>query len=46
MVETRLDNSWYIKEFALIEMCKRYGYDYRLIEDNYFVDVVLRERGR
>lgn len=46
-VETRIDDSWCTKETLLkenrynFEMCKKYGCDYILIDDNYCVDIEI-----
>lgn len=46
-VEIRVNDSWCTKETVLeenrynFEMCKKYGCDYILIDDNYCVDIAL-----
>ena len=48
-IEHRQDDSWYTMELALKEnaenlcMCKKYGYNYILIENAYNVDVELEQ---
>lgn len=49
MIEMRLDDSWCTKESVLqenahnLEMCRRYGCDYIMIDGSYQVDVELEE---
>lgn len=47
VVEDRMDDSWYVEDTFLeenarnLEMCKKHGYDYILIDDAYQVDIDL-----